>query len=539
MSGSSPALLHHTFENTVRRTPERTALVCREGCYTYAEIAHDARRLAAFLQHRGVKRGDRVALFLDNSVEAVTAIYAALVVGAIFIPVNPLTKREKLAYVIHDTQPSVLISHAHLSEVFEAVLAAETSIHTCILTGKAHNGFAWREALAHSGDVVEPATIDQDLAAVIYTSGSTGDPKGIMLSHRNMLTAQASVCSYLGLREDDVILCALPLAFDYGLYQILMGFKQGACVVLENSFAFPVKILDLMAAEKVTVFPGVPTMFALMLKLDLSRYDLGKLRMITNTAAALSETSIRDIRRAFPQVRLFSMYGLSECKRVSYLPPEQLDIRPMSVGRGMPNEEIYLVDDGGNRLPNGRTGELVIRGSHVMRGYWGKPEETAKCLKPSPYPGENVLYSGDIFRTDEEGYLYFIGRKDDIIKSRGEKVSPREVENVLAGLDGVLESAVIGVPDPVLGQAVKAFVVLKDGYHYSEKDIARHCLAHLENFMVPKHVVFLPALPKTNTGKISKSRLHQIFMEYTAIDLFINVSDLFADAWSMLSPAVI
>ncbi len=526
MLPARPRLLHHTFEYTARRSPDRTALVCKEGRYTYERFAHDVRRLASFLQHRGVQRGDRVALFLDNSPEAVTALYATLAVGAVFIPINPLTKQDKLAYIIKETQPSALVSHAYLREIFEPVLGSGSSIQTCILTGENPIGVSWNEALAHDGNLADPKTIDQDLAAIIYTSGSTGEPKGIMLSHRNMLTAQDSVSSYLELREDDIILCAMPMAFDYGLYQVLMGFMLGACVVLERSFVFPVQVLELMAKEKVTVFPGVPTIFALLANLDLSRYDLRSLRMITNTAAALTEKQIRDIRRLFPQARLFSMYGLTECKRVTYLPPEQLDIRPLSVGCGMPNQEVYLIDEEGKRLPHGQTGQLVIRGSHVMRGYWGKPEETAKCLKPGPYPGENILYSGDIFRTDDEGYLYFVGRMDDIIKSRGEKVSPREVENVIGGLEGVQECAVVGVPDPVLGQAVKAYVVQKQGYHYTEKDVIRHCLAHLENFMAPKHVVFIQALPKTNTGKISKSSLCHVAFDYFALETCFEITDL-------------
>jgi acyl-coenzyme A synthetase/AMP-(fatty) acid ligase len=229
--------------------------------------------------------------------------------------------------------------------------------------------------------------------------------------------------------------------------------------------------------------------------------------MITNAAAALSEEHIGKLRALFPQATLFSMYGLTECKRVSYLPPEQLDIRPLSVGRGMPDQELWLVDEAGARLPDGATGELVIRGSHVMRGYWEKPVETAERLKPGPLPGERVLYSGDIFRSDAEGYLYFVARKDDIIKSRGEKVSPREVENALYSLPGVLEAAVVGVPDPVLGQAVKAIVALAPGHAYSEKEVIRHCLSKLENFMAPKHVQFVDSIPKTNTGKIRNMRL--------------------------------
>jgi len=287
-----------------------------------------------------------------------------------------------------------------------------------------------------------------------------------------------------------------------------MGFQIGATVVLEKSFTFPTKVLQTMAAERVTVFPGVPTMFAMLLNMsNLGTYDLSALRMVTNTAAALPEEHIRRIREMFPQAMLFSMYGLTECKRVTYLPPEQLDFRPTSVGRGMPNQEWWLVDEQGNRLPHGTTGELVVRGSHVMRGYWEKPEATAERLRPGPVPGEVVLYTGDIFRTDADGFLYFVGRKDDIIKSRGEKVSPREVENVLYALKGVREVAVIGVPDAVLGQAVKAFIVLAEGYAYTEKDILRHCQGALENYMIPKYVVIVGSLPKTNTGKIRKTGL--------------------------------
>ena len=263
-----------------------------------------------------------------------------------------------------------------------------------------------------------------------------------------------------------------------------------------------------MARERVTVFPGVPTKFSMLMALsNVDRFDLGAVRMITNTAAALSEEHIRRLRAMFPQAALFSMYGLTECQRVSYLPPDQLDVRPTSVGRGMPNQEVWLVDESGRRLPNGSTGELVIRGSHVMRAYWEKPEETARRLKPGPIAGEMVLYSGDIFRTDDEGWLYFVGRRDDIIKSRGEKVSPREVENAIQSLQGVFEVAVIGVPDDVLGQAVKAFVTLVPGATLTERDVIRHCLARLENFMAPKFVEFVATLPKTGTGKISKAGL--------------------------------
>jgi len=509
-------LLHHFFQDTTRRQPDRIALACEGARLSWADIAGEADRLARCLHARGVRRGDRVALFLDNGWESVAGIHAVLSLGAVFMPVNPLTKRDKLAYLLADSRASALLTHAALSDAWAHAIAASPSVHTVVVASKEGasaprpgGAIAWPDATSPPAEPVpDPGTIDQDLAAIIYTSGSTGDPKGVMLTHLNMVSAARSVSTYLGLREDDTIFCALPLAFDYGLYQWLMATRTGATVVLERSFAFPLKALEIMARERVTVFPGVPTMFSMLTATrGLDRFDLGALRMITNTAAALTEDHIRRLRGLFPQATLFSMYGLTECKRVTYLPPSQLDIRPTSVGRGMPNEEVWLVDDAGRRLPDGSTGELVIRGSNVMRGYWEKPKETAERLRPGPIPGEWVLHSGDLFRTDEEGWLYFVARKDDIIKSRGEKVSPKEVENVLYAHEGILEAAVVGVPDEVLGEAVKAFVVPREGHVLTEKEVIRHCLARLESFMAPRHVAIVEALPKTDTGKIKKTGL--------------------------------
>lgn len=506
-------LLHHLFDETARRLAGKTALVAEPERVTWRELEAKVDQLARLLHSRGVRRGDRVALFLDNGLEMATGIWATLRLGAVFVPVNPLTKVDKLAYVLNDMTASALVTHSALMPVWRESIATNTSIHTVLVAGEAAN-LPERcrpypaPGEASEGQGVEPGTIDQDLAAIIYTSGSTGDPKGVMLSHLNMVSAARSISTYLGLREDDTILCALPLAFDYGLYQVLMAARVGATVVLERSFAFPVKVLERMAAERITVFPGVPTMFSLLMALKgLEKFDLAPLRMITNTAAALSEEHIRKLRALFPQATLFSMYGLTECKRVTYLPPEQLDIRPTSVGRGMPNEEVWLVDEAGRRLPHGSTGELVIRGSNVMRGYWNKPKETAERLRPAPIPGEMLLYSGDLFRTDAEGWLYFVARKDDIIKSRGEKVSPREVENALYSFEGVRDAAVVGVPDPVLGEAIKAFVVMKEGHAATEREVIRHCLTKLESFMAPKHVEFVAELPTTDTGKIKKTAL--------------------------------
>ncbi len=506
-------LLHHAFEATCERLPAKTAIVCGAERVSYGELAARVAALAALLQRRGVERGDRVALFLESSVEFAVAVHAVLRLGAVFMPVSALTKADKLAYILVDTRAKALLTQAHLRGVWHDALQRSPCVASCVVAGDsgsddrllgwpADHASALAEARCHD-------LIDQDLAAIIHTSGTTGLPKGAMLTHLNMCSAWASVQAYLGLREDDVIGLALPPAFSYGLYHVLMGLGLGATLVLERSVAFPVKVAQTLARERVSVFPGVPTLHAALLELSgIAGHDFSALRIVTNAAAALPDVHLQRLRELLPQARLYSMYGMTECKRISYLPPEQLEIRPTSVGRGMPNQECWLVDEFGRRLPNGATGELVVRGSHVMRGYWDKPVETAERLKPAGgVAGERVLYTGDTFRTDAEGWLYFVARSDDIIKTRGEKVAPREVENAIQALDAVLECAVVGVADARLGQAVRAFVTLKPGSTLSERDVIRHCLARLESYMAPQSVVFRDHLPRTDSGKIRKAGL--------------------------------
>ena len=506
------------LEDRARRSPEKTALVCDGRRLSYAEVDAAANRLARGLAAAGVQRGDRVALYLENSAEAVIGVFATLKAGGVFMVVNPTTKGDKLAFILNNSRATALITDGRRQSV-AAAIADETPYTTALVLTRAAAGVEAPsgKTLVSFDAVVDPAngdsskpanpSIDIDLAALIYTSGSTGRPKGVMLTHHNIVAAATSITTYLENTADDIILSVLPLSFDYGLYQALMAFKMGATLVLERSFAYPHAVLETLVREGATGFPIVPTISAQLLQMDLGKYDFSGLRYITNTAAALPTQHILEMRRLLPHVKLYSMYGLTECKRVSYLPPDQIDVRPTSVGRGMPNEEVYIVDEQGARLPHG-VGELVIRGSNVMKGYWELPEETARMLRPGPLPGENVLYSGDLFRMDEEGYLYFVGRKDDIIKTRGEKVSPREVENVLYELSGVAEAAVVGVPDAVLGQAIKAVITLAGGARVTEQDVLRHCAQRLENFMVPKLVEFRASMPKTSTGKIDKKTLH-------------------------------
>jgi long-chain acyl-CoA synthetase len=506
------------LELSAARSPEKTALVCNGDRFTYAQLEVRANRLAASLTAGGVQRGDRAAIYLENSVEAVISVFAILKAGAVFVVVNPTTKADKLSYVLNNCRAAGLITdRTRLGALSNALLGSPHLQGVWVAGGVPGAGLATSKRLfdlrATLDDASLPTTppakkcIDIDLAALIYTSGSTGRPKGVMLTHLNIASAATSITTYLENQADDIILSVLPLSFDYGLYQLLMAFKIGGTLVLERSFTYPYRIIELLNQEHVTGFPMIPTISALLLQLDLAAHRFPAMRYITNTAAALPTEHIRQLRRLLPDVKIFSMYGLTECKRVSYLPPDQIDIRPASVGRGMPNEEVYIVDDAGRRSEAGAVGELVVRGSNVMKGYWELPEETDRMLKPGPLPGERVLHTGDLFRMDEGGYLYFVGRKDDMIKTRGEKVSPREVEDVLHAMPGVAEAAVIGVPDEVMGEAIKAVVRPQVGVRLSAAQVIHWCSLKLENFMVPKFVDFAGEFPKTSTGKISKRKL--------------------------------
>jgi long-chain acyl-CoA synthetase len=490
------------LENSARLYPGKIALVAGERRFTYAELEQQSNRLARAFVSRGVGHGDRIVIHLENSAEAVLAIFATLKAGAVFVMAHPSAKAERIAYLMKNCGASMLVSSAaKLGSILESLETEPKAI------------FADREILLNNGMSSGPLpkrSIDADLAAVIYTSGSTGKPKGVMLTHLNMRTAAESIIAYLENHSGDTILNVLPISQGYGLYQVLTAFKTGATLILERSFAYPMSVVNAIAREGVTGFPLIPTISAMLPLFGLGEMDFSRLRYITSAGAALPLTHISKLRRLFPDAKLFSMYGLTECQRVSYLPPDQIDSRPGSVGRGMPNEEVFIVDELDRRVPPGIVGELVVRGSHVMKGYWGMPDETSRVLKPRPYSWENALYSGDLFRADEDGYLYFVGRKDDIIKTRGQKVSPREIEEVLYALPGVREAAVIGIPDDVLGSAVKAVVVLEPSSILSKNDLMRHCAQHLENFMLPQIVEIRKDLPRTPSGKIAKAELHSL-----------------------------
>ena len=493
--------VHSAFDARCLEVPDKTAVVAADREVSYRELDERVNGVANALHAAGIGPGDRVLLLLDSGVDFVASLHAVWRLGAVVVPLGPQTKAAKLAHVLADTGARALLTQASLAPAWAGLSLAP---------------LVWAQGDTAAQPWPQPATTARfsggpgnasELATLIYTSGTTGVPKGVMLSHANMLAAWRAVQAYLQLAHDDVIGLALPPSFSYGLYHVLMGLGIGATLVLENTAAFPMRLLQRLAAQRVTVFPGVPTLWASLLALDLSAHDLSALRLITNAAAALPAAHTAQLRERLPHARLLLMYGLTECMRASYLPHEEVDARPDSVGRGIPHQAHWLEDEHGQRLPQGSTGELVVCGAHVSVGYWNAPAGQPGRLTPGPHPGENTLHTGDLFRSDADGWLYCVGRTDDMFKSRGEKVYPLEVEHAICELPGVREAAVIGIPDERLGLAVKAFVRLREGATLSEREIIRHCLARLESWMAPKTVAFVDELPLTESGKLRRRDL--------------------------------
>ena len=492
-------------------TRERTALLVDGRSYSFGDLLYASQRLAGALRSRGIARGDRVAIQLENSWACATAIFGTLIAGAVFVLINPQTKAGKLEFLLRDSGARALIVEGALEQIYVQALRGleEPPLTLCTGAPPAAPAESLAAALEAAEPLLEPVpVIPLDLAAIIYTSGSTGTPKGVMQTHQAMVFATGSLIEYLRLAKDERILCVLPLSFDYGLYQLLMAITLGACLVLERSFTFLGQVLERMREERITVFPGVPTIFATLLAAHRrAALSFPSVRRVTNTAAALPDEFAGSLREIFPQALIYKMYGLTECKRVSYLAPELMDSKPGSVGKAIPGTEVFLLSSDGKPVPAGEVGTLYVRGPHVMAGYWNRPDLTDEMLKPGKLPGEKVLCTHDLFRMDDEGYLYFVGRTDDIIKTRGEKVSPVEVENALHRIPGVREAAVVGVPDALLGEAIRAYVVAEPGAGLTVQSLRADSATYLESYMVPAQVILCDSLPRTANGKVNKRLL--------------------------------
>jgi long-chain acyl-CoA synthetase len=497
-------LLHEYLTASALRFPDKTALICAHSTFTYSQIARSAESVASHLQSRGLNRGDRVACYLENSAEAVVTLFGTLMAGGCCVLLDAETPLSRLRFLLEHSGSRFLVAPGSKA----AALKDAGGKLSCVWTGRVEEGEeqdTYETIVSARRSFDPPSIVDLDISFIIYTSGSTGKPKGVTHTHRSVDSAVSTVNDYLSGVPEDVVLDILPLHLSYGLLQILGTVRSGGTLVLERGHATPHDILRLIREYAVTGFAGTPTIWSLLLGHASTKESqdgsLQSLRYATNAADAFPVSYVPRLRHLLPGTKIYLMHGLTECLRTSYLPPEEIRQRPGSVGRGVHNVQLWLEDEDGRRLNPGEVGELVVRGSNVMVGYWEDPEATSKVLLPGRYPWERVLHTGDLFTMDVQGYLYFVARKDEIIKSRGQKVSPIEVESVLYELDEVAECRVLGVRDETLGQSIRAEVVIKAGKEFQEKKVKAHCALHLEPYKIPTSIVMVPAIPKTAAGK--------------------------------------
>jgi acyl-CoA ligase (AMP-forming) (exosortase A-associated) len=516
-------LIHHMLRASARRHPDKEALVHGEERLSYREVDRRVTALADGLRGAGTERGDRVGIYLDASVAQTLSIFAVSRADAVYVPINGLLFPDQVGHIARDCQMKGIVTTREKLVALSPVLKDIPSLEFLVLVGDggpvdaplAVHGFEdlcrgpapapWRER-----------AIEKDLAAILYTSGSTGKPKGVMLSHAQVMAGSSIVSTYLEITEADRILAVLPFSFDAGMNQLMTAWQQGGTLILIN-FVFAREVVQTLLKERVTGLAGVPTFWSLMAQpsSSLSRQPLPALRYITNTGGAMPQTVLATLRKLLPDTRVFLMYGLTEAFRSTYLPPEELDRRPTSMGRAIPDTEILVINESGGLCPPGEIGELVHRGPTVSMGYWGQPELTARVLRPHPFQlpevgdVEKVCYSGDYVKIDEDGFLYFVGRRDTMIKSSGFRISPTEVEEVLFKSGLVKAAAVIGIPDEVLGQTVKAFVVGRDGEGLEVEKLRDFCAAGMPRHMVPKAIEVLDEMPKTTSGKVDYPALRR------------------------------
>ena len=526
-------LLHHLLDRSASRSPHKEALRFRGEAILYGDLQQLTLRTAAGLRALGIARGDRVVIFLANRPEMVEVALACSRLGAIFVPVSPMLRGRQLTHILRDSGaktllvsdsllPHALQSAVDCPDLLNIVLADATQLPSPSRFGLCYS--LLDDLRSYDAESLHGSpTIDRDVAAILYTSGSTGRSKGVTLTHQNLVSGATCVAQYLGNTADDRLLAALPLSFDYGLSQVTTAFHVGACATLTN-FSMPAAIVQEVAAEKITGLAGVPTMWAHLATAEWPASVREHLRYITNSGGALTQPLIRTLRTVLPSTLVYCMYGLTEAFRSTYLDPEQLDRRPGSIGKAIPNQEILVLRPDGTRCQPGEIGELVHRGSLVARGYWNDSEATNQRYRPLPpglagvAPGELAVWSGDLARTDEDGYLYFVGRADQLIKTSGYRVSATEIEEVVAEVDGVIESAAFGIADAVLGQKIVIAVVNKTSNATDLVErIRRHCRMHMPAYMTPADIQIVGQLPRNANGKPDRTALTADWQENSRV----------------------
>ena len=523
---SMPILLHDTILNTAQCMPSSPAVSYRDDTHDYGTVAAEVQKAAGAFRECGLLRQERVAIYLDKRPETVQALFGAALAGGVFVPVNPLLKAEQVAYILRDCNVRILVTSADRFKGIRDALVHCPDLHTVLVLGSAdlstqdgpYRVHQWTDVLATATPAQPARVIDTDMAAILYTSGSTGQPKGVVLSHRNMVAGAQSVSRYLDNRPEDHLLAVLPFSFDYGLSQLTTAFLTGARVSLLN-YLLPNDVIRAVDRHGITGLAAVPPLWIQLAQMEWPESARRTLRYVTNSGGAMPLKTLEALRGQLPETRFYLMYGLTEAFRSTYLPPEEVDRRPDSMGKAIPNAEIMVVREDGTPCAPGEPGELVHRGALVAMGYWNDPERTAQRFRPAPgQPGglpqkELAVWSGDTVRMDEEGFLYFIGRRDEMIKTSGYRVSPNEVEEAVYSTGLVAEAAALGVAHPVLGQGIVLVVLPRTSTAVVDELLAA-LRPRLPAFMLPAHIeIRHQPLPRNANGKIDRKGLASDFTD--------------------------
>ncbi len=516
-------LLHELIRHQAAARPASGALTFQGRTLSYEELCGRMDTFAQALIGLGLERGERVGIYLDKQFETIEAIFGTAAAGGVFVPINPLLKARQVGYILRDCNIRILVTARARFEILGDEIARCPDLGTVILVDGASNSsvhskrqpklVSWGEIRAAADPARAPhRVIDADMAAILYTSGSTGRPKGVVLSHRNMVAGAKSVSQYLENNPDDVILAVLPLSFDAGFSQLTTAFTVGARAVLMN-YLLPRDVVRMCAAEGVTGLTGVPPLWIQLAMLDWPEEASATMRYFANTGGRMPRATLDLLRKRLPAARPYLMYGLTEAFRSTYLPPEEVDRRPDSIGKAIPNVEVMVVRSDGALCAPGEEGELVHRGALVAMGYWNDPERTAQRFRPAPGQSsalcapEIAVWSGDIVRMDEDGFLYFVGRNDEMIKTSGYRVSPTEIEEVLYESGLVGEAVALGLPHPTLGQEIVVGVTARGTAKLDTERLIEICRAELPLYMVPARVVEVDAIPRSPNGKMDRRAL--------------------------------
>jgi len=517
------SLVHSGIEQHAHNTPEQTAVTFKSEALNYRDLWQQLTRFADALMALNCQRNDRIAVYLPKQFETIIGLFGTSVARCVFVPVNPVLKPKQVTHILRDCNAKVLITSAERAQQLSDAFSNCPDLDHLILTNLPKTDVSitntqvhiWEQLLTRQSDISTSSNngpIDSDMSAILYTSGSTGKPKGVVLSHRNIVAGAESVSSYLNNTPTDKLLAVLPLSFDYGLSQLTTAFAAGAQVVLMD-YLLPRDVIKAVAKHQITGLAAVPPLWKQLANLDWPEEAKTSLRYITSSGGHMPATITKLLQNQLPDTAVYLMYGLTEAFRSTYLPPDEIDQRPGSVGKAIPNAEVMVVRPDGTECEADEPGELVHRGALVAMGYWNDAQKTAEHFKPAPgknnaLPLEEIaVWSGDQVKRDAEGYLYFITRQDEMIKTSGYRVSPGEVEEEIQASGLVTDLAVFGLPHPMLGQGI--IVVAEPNGEADSQALLRYCQQNLPNFMVPHHIEWLSELPRNPNGKIDRNSLKQ------------------------------